>query len=233
MPFQDLSKLGYRPEGASAGAFLENVIAGVEATGKAVDTYLVGLEKKQKREKDKIDAYVSLRKAGYPEKEAYAAVDKWSFAALKGTEGAGDLETKKTQKEIEKLDADIAYKKQQTSNIGKRNPSGGGFEDPGEIPQEAGGLPLKAVKQDKKTGLWYGDYGKGTADKESFDDIYKKLEDPTKTTRDAATDKAKGGSWLSNIIGKFTKPKAGTAETKKAALSGKTKAGVSYTYKRK
>jgi hypothetical protein len=233
MPFQDLQKYGYRPEGASAGAFLENVISTVEASGKFVDSYLAGQEKKQKKEKDKIDAYVSLRKAGYPEKEAYAAVEKWNVAELKGVSGAGDLETKKTQKEIEKLDADIAYKKQQTSNIGKNKPAGGGFDDPDDIPQEAGGLPLKAVKQDKKTGLWYGDYGKGAAGKESFDDIYDKLEDPTKTTRDAVTDKAKGGSWLSGIIGKFNKPKAGAAETKKVALSGKTKAGVSYTYKRK
>jgi len=232
MPFQDLTKLGYRPEGASAGGFLETVISGIEASGKFVDSYLAGQEKKQKKEKDKIDAYVSLRKAGYPEKEAYAAVEKWNISALKGVEGAGDLETKKTQKEIEKLDADIAYKKQQTSNMGKGG-AGGGYDNADDIPQEAGGLPLKAVKQDKKTGLWYGDYGKGAAGKESFDDIYNNLEDPTKTTRDAVTDKAKGGSWLSGIIGKFTKPKAGTAETKKVALSGKTKAGVSYTYKRK
>jgi len=219
MPFQDLSKFGYRPEGASEGPVMEGIISTIEAGGKFVDSYLQGQEKTQKKAKDKIDAYVTLRKAGYPEKEAYEAVNNWDYTKLKGISGAGDLETKKTQAEIDKISADIDYTKAKKEALG----NGGGYETADDIPKTQGGLPLKAVKQDKKTGLWYGDYGTSSG---SFD-----LDRLDMEGGDSGGGKEKTKwtppNWLSNIIGKFEKK----AAVNNAPQNVETKVvqGVTYT----
>jgi hypothetical protein len=224
MPFTQLEPI--RKTG-----FLEGLVTSIEASGKFVDNYLAGQEKARKKQKDIVDAYITLRKAGYSEKASMEGAHG-NLARMRNEPYKGDLETKKTEKEIEKLDTDIAFKKKQTENMGK---GGGGFDTSDEVPSSAGGLPLKSIRQDKKTGLWYGNYDKEPG-KKDFNDIYSSLEDPTEKVRKGVEDGSKWAppSWLSGIIGKMERP-SGAAEAKKPLGSGtgKTKKGVAYSYKRK
>jgi len=114
MPFQTLPA-----QERSGNSFLENIISTVEASGKFVDSYLQGQEKQQKKAKDKIDAYIALRKAGYPEKDAYEAANTYDLKKLKGVPGVVDLETEEKKLKLEETKADIALKKKKLSESGK------------------------------------------------------------------------------------------------------------------
>ncbi len=76
MAFQDLSKLGYTPAGTGGSAF-EQILSGIgDSVSAFTKTYTEVDEKKTKREKEKVDTYIKLRKAGYSKKEAYEATLK-------------------------------------------------------------------------------------------------------------------------------------------------------------
>jgi len=68
MTFQDLTKAGMRPAGSGAGNILEGILKGAEAF---LPNYLNAKKQKQKSEKDKVDMYISLRKAGYSKEDAH------------------------------------------------------------------------------------------------------------------------------------------------------------------
>ena len=101
MPFQDMSKYGMRPAGSSAGGLLEGILKGVEA---ALPAWKEAKEQTAKREKDKADMYIDLRKAGYSKTQAYEKTNKSLGKFEKPEEDYLDLDR-------EGKEADIEYKK--------------------------------------------------------------------------------------------------------------------------
>lgn len=83
----DMAKFGYVPAGSQKQSTLEQILSGVEAY---TTSYTKSKEAKAKTEKEKIDTYINLRKAGYNEEEAFEALRK-GIENVKPS-GAGDFE---------------------------------------------------------------------------------------------------------------------------------------------
>jgi hypothetical protein len=111
MPFEsprELASVGLRPAGTGPSP-LETI---VNSSAQAVDSYLSEQDKKQKREKDKIDTYVSLRKAGYNQQDAYkGATSGLSRIGTIPTQDIFDTELKAKQQDLEKGAEDIKKSK--------------------------------------------------------------------------------------------------------------------------
>lgn len=96
MAYQDLSRLGYRPKGASSGAMLEGILSGIDTF---LPAYKEAKEKRSKKEKEKVDMYISLRKAGYSKDEAYDAIYK--DTALGKPSGTDKFEREEEKEKLE------------------------------------------------------------------------------------------------------------------------------------
>lgn len=187
---------GARLPGTGPGV-LETIIGGAS---KAVDSYIDYQDKSFKKEKEKVDTYVALRKAGYNSDEAAKIVQSGKFVkpSILG-DSEYDLDMKKKRLDIEKTTEDISYTKAKKEALGK----GGGYETADEIPSSQGGLPLKNVKQDKKTGMWYGEYGEK---KSNVMDLLNDTEGSDASNVNLPSPKWTAPNWLSNIIGKVETP---------------------------
>lgn len=238
MPWQDpriLKDLGYHPQG-TAPSPLETIIKG---TGQFVDSYFDAEEKRAKRAKDKLDAYITLRKAGYSEEQATdraASMDYLGGGAPEKDVLGAETEVAMTKPEEARLGlkekrATIAEKhakaKKDTAYADAYKAGDLYFESEDEIPPEKDGIPLDSIafvpgkgykpnyKRTKKTAA--------EIEAESFD---KMTADARAKKEAAAGDKIRagdkgGGNWLTNFLGSFGKSAvsgpgpAGAAETKK------------------
>lgn len=268
MPFEDpraLAAVGLRPAGTGPSV-LETIIGGA---GKFVDSYLDAQDNQFKREKDKVDMYTSLRKAGYTRQQAYDAVkSKQPFSGMNFDTATEEdtLDEKKTKSEIAKNEALTNKYTQEgrlaTKKLHARGAAGnqGGFSNPGDVPKEAGGLPLKNVKQDKKTGRYYGEYAQSPGglsgivpssgassqvDEDEEEDTIKKFVEPSWFSQKMEQVRQSISPALKSVFGSM-QPAAGAEEvgsegqaapapkvTPSTTGNLKTKKGVTFSYKRK
>ena len=106
MPYQSVSSMkqaGMRLKGSKDTSFLGQMLDGVEAF---LPAYKETKEKKAKEEKDRIDKYTALRKAGYTSDEAIKAIESGSLG--EGGSGA-DLEREGKLADIRYKDARSEY----------------------------------------------------------------------------------------------------------------------------
>lgn len=211
---------GTRAAGSGPGT-LETILTGA---AQAVDGYINYQEKGFKREKDKIDMYVSLRKAGYSADEAHKAVSTGRLVKpLASSESEYDLDTKIKKATLEEKEASTKYKKSLTERTVATTPpaSGVGYDKVTDIPVVEG--YKRKVKQDKKTGKFTVEY----IEKDSDEGVLLPQETPKPSISNSDIGKGKGAlGWLSNTIGSLHTP-AG-AEEDKSSADTKTIQGVTY-----
>ena len=114
MPFESpsqLAQVGLRPEGTGPSSPFETII---KAGGQFIGSYFDQQEKENKKAKDKLEYYITLRKAGYSESAATGTVLKDGYprtapeidvygeeaaqAGLKTEKMAAEIETEKSKK---------------------------------------------------------------------------------------------------------------------------------------
>jgi len=123
MPFQDLSKMGMRPAGSGAGSVLEGILKGAQSF---LPAWVDATERKEKREKNKVDMYIDLRKSGYNKDEAHRQVLDTYGGKFEGAEGEfSDLDEEKEKLDVESKKLDIEKKKAEKERGYKKEPSWG------------------------------------------------------------------------------------------------------------
>lgn len=217
MPFENPKSLGLRVAGTGPSV-LETVIGGAS---QAVDAYIDGQDKNRKREKDKIDTYISLRKAGYKPGDAARVVQSGEFSApLVDGESDFDLDQRLKNAQIKEIDAKTDY----YTRKGTSPEVSAGFDNPDDIPENLGGLPLKKISQNKTTGKYFGEYGSVKAD--TLGTILSEQDNQPSTTPSPSKSTWSFPDMLNGIINKFKKP------TQPNTTTTETKVVQGVTYKR-
>ena len=137
MPYQSLESMkrgGFQPVGASGdGGFMDTILKGAEAY---VPAYTEASEKKAKREKDKIDKYVSLRKAGYTPGQLQ---DYMRTGTVSGTPEGEDYDTAKKKADLKLTEAKTKYYqsgKTKFTTAGKKNEVSGKIFNKEELDED-------------------------------------------------------------------------------------------------
>ena len=211
MPFESpgqLAQVGLRPEGTGPSSPFETII---KSGGQFIGSYFDQQEKETKKAKDKLDMYITLRKAGYSSDQATDTVNKGGYPK---TPPDIDYIGREQEATLREKEAGASEKEKHGSYYDKlaQNTGEAGYDNSEDIPDTSNGLPLKKVYQDKKTGKWYGDYGTTTG-KTGGIDFKKRLNAKLNPEGDTAKDNSKPGTvgtdkvgWFANFINKVTGP---------------------------